>query len=291
MRARSDFLAATLVAILTLLGGASALAPAPAAAMTNEEESLCAMDPDWFFLDDVGDECSELGSGSGSSDESGSADDDDGYYEETGDPCADYGECWEEWGDSDDGGFGDDSGDDIVEDTDPDEQEDRLVRALEEAAGRASAEYQQCRQIDLELGEADEVLASLIEGDRQAGPGSGVSGSVQTWLRTRDLLRIERDECFAHADAALARVYDERERLGLPRYEGQLFHRDEEDLDKALGFVERTGASSAVTAPPPAVLSQAFSSAPGLIAKPPDRSDRLKRSGKSRRAKKSRARR
>lgn len=90
-------LLATLAASVSLIGGVQVLAPVPAVAMDGQDETSPCTE-DWYY-DDVGEDCSGEGrsGGGGTSDGGGSSGGgDDHYYDETGDPCADYGECWDE---------------------------------------------------------------------------------------------------------------------------------------------------------------------------------------------------
>jgi hypothetical protein len=104
-------LLAMVAASVALIGGVQVLAPVPAAAMDGQDEtSPCTEETDWYY-DDVGEDCpGEGGNGGGGGASDGgdpagggtSTGGDDHYYDETGDPCADYGECWDAWGGTDD---------------------------------------------------------------------------------------------------------------------------------------------------------------------------------------------
>jgi hypothetical protein len=267
-RRLATLLAILLGAAIPLLGASWALAPAPAAAMVNqEEESPCADEADWFFFDDVGDECSEEGSRGasegGDSGGWGSSDEDDGYYDDTGDPCADYGECWDEW---------DDSGDDDISIAEEDHdgraltREDEEVSALEAALSDASHRWERCVDLDVEWKHAKEVLGALAEVD--ALGGDGVSEQTEAWRERSSTIELELGACVRGVNAALRMIGDARVRLGLPRREGRLFFKDEEDVEAALGFAKRLGATQAVAAPPTAATgSTQLLRAPGA----PDR--------------------
>ena len=252
-------LSAMLVAAFALLAGMWALTPASAMAMTDEDGAAeCTEELEWSYFE-LGEECEEEeqgsgGGGSSSAGSSGSSDDssddsDDDYYDESGDPCADYGECWDEWN-SDDGM-------EIAEEDHDGRDRTRYddeVRAMEEAYSRASRRWHDCVALGVEFRQANAILDAAIRADALAGGSDGTSEQIDVWRRTVALAEMEVDTCVSVVNQMLDRVQDERVRLGLPRKDGRLFFKDEDDLDEVLGFKMRKAKASALS---PAQTSQA----------------------------------
>lgn len=118
-------------ALFDVLFGGSLFGGAPAESLTvmamTEQGDECADQPAWSFFD-CGEEGGGGGGGGGSP--SGAPAPDDSYYADSGDACADYGDCWDRWEPAE-GGEGE-------EDGEPNEPDGKANGETESGPGTAS---------------------------------------------------------------------------------------------------------------------------------------------------------